>query len=212
MNEANRLLITLAAAAWIVAMAVIMFITWAAPADAIDRLGDFVEFLDENDSTAGKLIITLAALAASILALLIIIVELAPEDEPKELHVEQAGATTIIPADALRLRLEEALLSLPEVTAARSRVWSRNRGISAALELTVAHDANVANVTQEAARIVVDTVQTDLGLPVAGVPSVRIAFGGSRTGPAPRRAEALVYEETTAEAPAEEQPDQTPQG
>ena len=37
--------------------------------------------------------------------------------------------------------------------------------------------ANVASVTQEAARVVVDTVQTDLGLPVAGMPTVSIAFG-----------------------------------
>jgi hypothetical protein len=185
MNETNRLLITLAAAAWIVLMAVLIFITWAAPDDAIDKLGDFVEFLDDNDSTGGKLIVSLAALAASIFALLIIIVELAPEDEPRELRVEQAGATTIIPADALRLRLEEALLSLPDVTAARARVWSREKGIAANLELTVAPTANIANVTQEAGRVVVDTVQTDLGLPVAGVPSVKIAFGGTRH-PAPQ--------------------------
>ena len=46
-----------------------------------------------------------------VFALLVIIIEFAPDDEPRELRVEQAGATTIIPADALRMRLEEALLS-----------------------------------------------------------------------------------------------------
>jgi hypothetical protein len=181
MNEANRLLIVLTAAAWIILMAVIIFITWAAPEDAIRRLGDFVEFLDDNDSNAGKLIVSLAALAAAVLALLVIIVEFAPEDERKELRVEQGGATTIVPADALRLRLEEALLALPEVTAARSRVSTRDRGIAAALDLTVTPQANLGNVTQDAVRVVIDTVQTDLGLPVTGVPTVKITFGGSKT-------------------------------
>ncbi len=180
MNEANRLLVVLVAAAWIVLMAVIIFVAWAAPEDTIRRLGDFVEFLDDNDTNAGKLIISLAALAAAVLALLVIIVELAPEDEPKELRVEQGGATTIVPADALRLRLEEALLALPDVTAARSRVGTRERGIAAGLELTVTPGANLASVTQDAVRVVIDTVQTDLGLPVSGVPTVKIAFGGSK--------------------------------
>jgi hypothetical protein len=188
MNELNRVLIVLGAAVWIVAMAVIIFITWAAPEEAIDRLGDFVEFLDDNDSNAGKLIISLAALAAAVLALLVIIVELAPDVEPKELHIEQAGATTIVPADALRLRLEEALLTLPDVTAARARVTTKDRAIAAALELTVTPQSNLASVTQEANRVVIDTVQTDLGLPVAGVPTVKISFGGSRAPAAPASA------------------------
>jgi hypothetical protein len=51
------------------------------------------------------------------------------------------------------------------------------------LELTVAPDTNVATVTQEATRTVADALQTDLGLPVAGVPSVRIAFGGPKAEP-----------------------------
>jgi hypothetical protein len=180
MNETNRLIITLLAAAVIVLMAVLIFLAWAAPDDVIDSAGDFAEFLEDNNTNAGKLIVTLAALATAVLALLVIIVELAPEDEPKDLRVEQAGATTIVPADALRMRLEEALLSLPEVTAARSRVSSHSKGIAVALELTLTPEANVAHVTQEAARVVVDTVQTDLGLPVAGVPTVKVAFGGSK--------------------------------
>lgn len=189
MNEANRLLIVFVSAAAIVTMAVLIFVTWAAPDEAIDRVGDFAEFLSDNNTTAAQALVTLAALVVAVIGLLLIIVELAPDDEPRELRVEQAGATTIIPADALRMRLEEALLTLPDVTAARSRVWSRNKGIAANLELAVAPHANVATVTQEAARIVIDTVQTDLGLPVVGVPSVKIAFAGSRPGMSQRAAE-----------------------
>jgi len=180
MNELNRFLIVLVACVLIVLMAIVIFLVWTAPDDAINELQSVVDFLRDNNETAGQLIVTLGALTVIVLALLMIIVELAPEDEPKELRVEQAGATTVIPADALRLRLEEALLNLPEVTAARARVKTRDGGIASNLELTVTPHANLAGVTQEATRVVVDAVQTDLGLPVAGVPSVKFTFGGSK--------------------------------
>jgi len=180
MNETNRLFIVLLAAAFIVAVVVVIFLTWAAPDRSINRLGDAVQFLRDNNTTAGQLIVTLAGAAIAVFALLVIVVEFGPEDEPRELRVEQAGATTIIPAEALRMRLEEALLMLPDVTAARSHVASRDKGIATTLDLTVTPTANVTNVTQEAVRVAVDVVHSDLGLGVAGVPKVRIAFGGSK--------------------------------
>lgn len=187
MNEMNRYLIVLVSAAWIVVMAAVIFVTWTIPNDAVDRIGDFAEFFADNNTTSGQLVVTLGALATAVLALLWIVVELAPEDEVKELRIEQAGATTIVPADALRLRLEEALLVLPGITAARSRVRPRDKGVSVDLELTVTQSANVGEVTQAAMRTVVDTMHEDLGLPVSGTPEVKIAFGGSRVIPEERR-------------------------
>lgn len=223
MNESNRLFIVLGAATWIVIAVAVVFLTWAAPDRSIDRLGDAVTFLRDNNTTAGQLIVTLAAAATAVLALLLIIVEFAPEDEPRELRVEQAGAVTIVPAEALRMRLEEALLALPTITAARSHVLSRDKGIAAALELTVTPEANVSEVTQHAVRTVVDTVQTDLGLPVAGTPRVKVAFGGPKqaveavadvagtpplsgtAAPSPAHADAspgpLIYDESPPDSP-----------
>ncbi len=204
MNELNRYLVVLCAAAWIVAMAVVVFLTWAAPTESIDALADIVEFLDDNDGTAGKLVITLGALALTVLALLWIIVELAPDDEVKELRIEQAGATTIVPADALRLRLEESLLGLGGVTAARSKVWPRDKGVAVGIDLTIVQTANVGDVTQQAVRAVVDTLHEDLGLPVSGTPEVRIAFGGSRSGD--HGATTIISPPTPPEPPRAEQP------
>ena len=62
MDSSNRLFIVFCACAWIVAMAVIIFLTWAAPDRTINRLGDFVQFLSDNNTDAGKLVVTLAAL------------------------------------------------------------------------------------------------------------------------------------------------------
>ncbi len=184
MNETNRTAIVLLAALWIVLMAVIIFAAWAAADDAVDRLGDFVQYLDDHrDEDASRLILTLGALVLIVLSLLVIIVELAPEKEGQEIRIEQAGATTIVPAEPLRLRLEEALTGMTKVTAARARVFSQEKGIGMKLELTVTPDANIAVVTQEASRVVVETLQADLGLPVSAPPSVRIVFGPPKTEP-----------------------------
>ena len=182
MNELNRYLIVVVAAVLIVVMAVVIFLTWAVPEETIDVLADIVQFFEDNTGTTGQIVVTLAALALAVLALLWIVIELAPDDEVKELRIEQAGATTIIPADALRLRLEESLLTLDGVTAARSRVWPRDKGVAVSLDLTVVLTANVGDITQQAVRAVVDTLHEDLGLPVSGTPDVHIAFGGSRSG------------------------------
>ncbi len=183
MNETNRSVIILLAGLGIIAMAVVVFATWAADEEAVDRLGDFVEYLDAHRDDPERLILTLGALVMAVLALLVIILEIAPEEETRELKVEQAGTMVVVPAGALRLRLEEALSALPQVTAAKVRVFSRDKGIGTSLELTITPDANVAAVTQEATRTIADSLQADLGLPVAGLPSVRIAFGEPKAEP-----------------------------
>ncbi len=187
MNETNRMLLVTLASAWIVAMVAIIFLAWADPDRVILRLGDFVEFLDDNNTDAGRLVVSLGAAATAVVALLVIILEFGPEDEPKELRVEQAGATTVIPSSALRDRLEEALIALPDVSDARTRVRSKDQAIAAEVNLTVTRAANVGDLTQRAVRVVVDTVHTDLGLAVAGMPKVKFAFadGGGKAEPPP---------------------------
>jgi hypothetical protein len=210
MNEANRTAIVLLAAAWIVLMAIVIFLAWAAPDETINAMGDIVQELDNNNDTAGRLILTLGALALAVFALLVIILELAPEDEERELRVKQAGSTTIVPARALRLRLEEALASMPEVTTAKARVWTRDNGIATGLDLGLRTRANVANVTQESSRIVVDIIQTELGLPVAGLPDVRVSFGGEKPLPVTEAAKSPEASASSIVRPPERQPQTDP--
>ena len=183
MNETNRVAIVLLAALWIVLMAVVIFVAWVAYPETVDRLGDFEEYLIAHDDDASRLILTLGALVLIVLSLLVIIVELAPEEEAREIRVEQAGATTIVPAQPLQQRLEEALTGMSHVSAAKARVFSQDKGIGMKLDLTVTPDANIAVVTQEASRVVVETLQADLGLPVGALPQVRIVFGPAKAAP-----------------------------
>ena len=179
MSEINRMAIVVLAALVIIVMAVVTFIAWAAPDETIDRLGDFVQYLTAHNDDASKLILTLGALTLVILAILVIVLELAPQAQAEELSVEQAGATTIVSAEGLRQRLEEVLLALPAVTAARVNVVTRNKGIAAALELTVQPQTNVGVASQEAMQAVTQTVQEEMGLPLAEAPRLRITFGAA---------------------------------
>jgi len=183
MSENNRTVIVLLAALWIILMAVVIFVAWAADVETVERLDDFVQYLDDHRNNASRLILTLGALVLIVLALLVIIVELAPEEEAREIRVEQAGATTIVPAEPLRLRLEEALMAMPQITTATARVFSRDKGIAMSLDLTVTPETNIGAVTQEASRVVVETLQADLGLPVSVPPTVRITFGPPKVEP-----------------------------
>jgi hypothetical protein len=203
-NEANRLFIVILAAAVIVVMAVIIFLTWSADTDVIDRIGDFAEYLEAHNDDAGKLIVTLAALVVVVLSFLLIILELAPEEEERELRVKQAGAVTIVPAGALRQRLEEALRTRPGITAARARVSTGDKGIATNLNLTVAPSSNIAAVSQDAVRVAVDTIQNDLGLPVHGVPTVRVTFADGKDRPAPVASSVIKPPETPATAGTDE--------
>lgn len=221
MNETNRFAIVLLAAVWIILMAVVIFLTWAAAPESLDRLGDMVAFMEDHQDNASKLILTLGAMVLIVLALLVIIVELAPEEQALELKVEQAGATTIIPADIVRGRLEEALVTLPQVTAAHVRMVSRDKAVGVTLELTVTPETNLAAVTQEASRVVAETLQTDLGLPLETHPTVRITFGGPKAQPVassavqpPEEGEPAAPEGTPPAAPSEEpaQPPPTSEG
>ena len=189
MNETNRTAIVFAAAVWIVLMAIVIFLTWAAPGDVIEALGDLVQDMDKNNDTAGRLIITLGALALAVLGVLVIILELAPEDEERELRVKQAGSTTIVPARPLKARLEEALSSLPDVNTARARVYTKDNGIATNLDVGLKPRSSVGHVTQEASRVVVDIIQTELGLPVAGLPNVRVSFGDGKPMPVTKAAQ-----------------------
>lgn len=176
MNEINRSAIIGLAGLVIVLMAVVIFVAWAADTESIGRLRDFVQFLDDHTDNPGKLILSLGALVLIVLALLVIIAEVAPEGEGGEIRIQQEGATTIVPAQVVRERLEQALLAQPHVTAAKAEVTSRGPGVLATLHLTVSPDTSAAFAAQDAARVVAETVENQLGLPVAGVPVVRLSF------------------------------------
>jgi|GEM_PF-2283554 len=175
MREINRSIIILLAALVIIGMAMIIFLAWAAPDETIDRLGDLVQYFDAHNDNPGRLILTLGALTVIVLAVLTLVIEVAPQEQAGELKVKQAGSTTIVSSEGIRQRLEEALLGEPSITTAKVRVASHSDGVGTTLNLTLAAGSNVANATEEATRIVTQTLEEEMGLPAAP-PRIRVAF------------------------------------
>ena len=176
MNEVNRVGVVLISAAVIVLAAAVILLSWTEYARIVDAFGDFVEYLVVHEDAAAKVIITLGALTIAVIATLVIVIELSPQEDQRELRLEHGGTTTIVPADVLRLDIEEAILTLPAVTGARADVASHRGKIAVGIELTVIPETNVAVISQEATAALAHRLE-EAGLPLSQAPRLHITFG-----------------------------------
>jgi hypothetical protein len=210
----NRVIIVVLAAVWVILMAVVILLAWTADTETINRLADFVNYLDDHTDNPSKLILTLGASALIVLSLIIIIAELAPEPGTGDVRLEGvAGATAVLPAEAICQRIEHELMALPEIQEARASVTARDKGLAVALGLTLTPDANVALTTEEACHRTQETIEQRIGVALVGLPTVQIAFGpdeGEAGPPAPEPPPPPAAEETPPPPAAEEPPPEVP--
>jgi hypothetical protein len=182
----NRAAIVGLAFAWVIFMALVILLTWGADSETIDRLGDMVRYLNDHTDNASKLILTLGVAALIVLSLIVIVAELAPAPPTTEVRLESVtGATAILPTEVIIQRLEQELRSLPLVQEAQAMVAARDKGLAVALNLTLAPDANVASATEEACRLVQETIEQKIGVALVGLPTVQIRFGPVAGTPPP---------------------------
>jgi len=183
----NRAAIVGLAFVWVILMALVILLTWGADTETIDRLGDLVSYLNDHTDNASKLILTLGVAALIVLSLIVIVAELVPaEPAAAEVRLESVtGATAVLPTEAITQRLEFELRSLAQVQEAQAMVAARDRGLAVALNLTLTSDANVASATEEACRVVQETVEQKIGVALVGLPTVQIRFGPPVAAPPP---------------------------
>jgi len=188
----NRAAIVGLAFAWVIIMALVILLTWGADSESIDRLGDFVSYLNNHTDNASKLILTLGAAALIVLALMVIVAELVPAEPTAEVRLESVtGATAILPMEAITQRLEEELRSLSQVQEAQAMVAARDKGLAVGMHLTLTPDANVSSTTEEACRVAQDTIEQKIGVALVGLPTVQIRFApATATPPPPPKADA----------------------
>jgi phosphotransferase system glucose/maltose/N-acetylglucosamine-specific IIC component len=187
----NRAAIVGLAFAWVIIMALVILLTWGADSESIDRLGDFVSYLNNHTDNASKLILTLGAAALIVLALMVIVAELVPTEPTAEVRLESVtGATAILPMEAITQRLEEELRSLPQVQEAQATVAARDKGLAVGMHLTLTPDANVSSATEEACRVAQDTIEQKIGVALVGLPTVQIRFAPATATPPPPKADA----------------------
>ena len=177
MDAFNRGTIVALAAIWVILMAVVILVTWAADTETIDRLGDLVRYLDDHTDNASKLILTLGASSLIVLCLIVIVAELTPAGPSAEIRLEGVtGATAILSTEDINQRIEQEVTALPQVKESKASVTARDRGLAVALNLVLGPDANVPEATEEACRVTQETIEQKIGVILVGLPKVQITF------------------------------------
>ena len=186
MDAFNRGIIVALAAIWIILMVVVIFVTWAADAETIDRLGDLVRYLDDHTDNASKLILTLGVSSLIVLCLIVIVAELAPAGPSTDIRLEGVtGATAVLSTEDINQRIEQEVTALPQIKESKASVTARDRGLAVALNLVLGPDANVPEATEEACRVTQETIEQKIGVALVGLPTVQIRFSAPEGEPAP---------------------------
>lgn len=186
MDAFNRGIIVILAAIWATLMVVVIFVTWAADAETIDRLSDLVRYLDDHTDNASKLILTLGASSLIVLSLIIIVAELAPAGPSTDIRLEGVtGATAVLSTEDINQRIEQEVTALPQIKESKASVTARDRGLAVALNLILGPDANVPEATEEACRVTQETVEQKIGVALVGLPTVQIRFSVPEGEPVP---------------------------
>ena len=186
MDAFNRGIIVALAAIWVILMAVVILVTWAADTETIDRLGDLVRYLDEHTDNPSKLILTLGASALVVLCLIVIVAELAPAGPSADIRLEGVtGANAILSTEDITQRIEQEVTALPQVKESKASVTARDRGLAVALNLVLGPDANVPEATEQACRVTQETIEQKIGVALVGLPTVQITFSPPEDKPAP---------------------------
>jgi hypothetical protein len=209
MDIANRLAIVLLALLIIFAVAVVVLFTWAAAPESVERLSDFVGFLNDHAEDDGsRVILTLGAAVVSLLALVIVIVELTPPQAERVPVRDVRAGDALLSTDAIAQRLRQEISAVPHVTQTKATVSARGKGVEIDLELHVDPETNLALTSEEACRAVENLLTNRLSVEMARPPRLNLRYSELRLAGAPpgvpSSAPAAEPEETAAAEPPEE--------
>jgi hypothetical protein len=176
MDVTNRVLIIGASLLWIFIIFVIILLAWGAPDDSIIRIQDLGGYLEDHNNNAAKLIITFGGLIFALLALMIIIIELAPE-QTGQLAVARVGSGDArIGTDEIALRVEEELRAVPQLAQVQATVIGRGQKAEVRLDLQVGPQADLALVAEEACHRAQQLVEGRMGVALTGPPKADLHY------------------------------------
>jgi hypothetical protein len=211
MDLTNRVLIAGVAFLWILVIFIIIFLAWGFPDQSIERLGDLAGYLEDHNTTGAKLIITFGGLILALLAVLVIIFEMAPP-ETGSLKVAKVGTGEArIGTDEISHRLEEELRALPQVNQVQVSVLARGQKAEVNLNLHVAAEADLAATTEEACRRARQLIEERMGVALTRPPQAQLHYRELRVA-RPQEASPPAPSEwpLTAPPPAPPSPQESP--
>jgi hypothetical protein len=176
MDVTNRVLIIGASLLWIFIIFVIILLAWGAPDESITRILDLGDYLNDHNNNAAKLIITFGGLIFALIALMIIIIELAPE-QTGQLAVTKVGSGDArIGTDEIALRVEEELRAVPQLAQVQATVIGRGQKAEVRLDLQVSPQADLALVAEEACHRAQQLIEGRMGVGLTGRPKADLHY------------------------------------
>lgn len=150
MNAFNRLIVVLGSLALIVAVVAVIVLAWGFSGDAIDRMGDLVEYVDAHENNTARLVLTLGGAIVGVIALIVLLLELSPGPSRMVEIGEVEGGKAFLSTEAIGRRLEQLTGSVGGVTSSRARVASQGKAVAVSLHLQVSPAYDVAAIADQA--------------------------------------------------------------
>jgi hypothetical protein len=183
MNVVNRLIVVLGVMVLIAFAGMVIVLAWAYGPETIHKLGSFVTYLNDHDTTVPKIVITLGASFVILVALAFLLLEVAPRAGKTVAVMEVGMGTAVISTAAVSRRLEQIVTSLPQVEATRAKVGGKKKGISVNLQVMVDPSADLSATATEVAGAVEDAVTRQMKLTMAAPAHLQLYYSTRRMRP-----------------------------
>lgn len=185
MNVVNRLVVVLGVVVLILFAAMVIVLAWAYSGETIHKLGSFVTYLDDHETTVPKVVITLGASFLILVGLSFLMLELAPRTEKTVVVRDVETGTAVLSTVAVARRLEQIVTSLPEVETVRAKVAGKKKAVEVNLQVMVDPESDLSAIASEVARVVQDAVTQQMSVAMAGPPRLRLYYSARSTGVEP---------------------------
>ena len=175
MNVFNRLFMTLLGLVLIGLAIAVVALTWTIPNDTITWLRDATDWMARHNEDTEKALLSLIAGTIAFLALVLVLLELLPDNGDVKVTDLRVGGAVLSTADITQ-RVEEAVRTVDHVVNVKASVKAKRKGVLVLLNLDVDPDANLAIVTDEACEAASDMLSNKVHVALAEPPQARLHY------------------------------------
>lgn len=198
MNVFNRLFMTLLGLALVALAIAVLALTWTIPEDTIAWLRDATDWMGRHNQDTEKALLSLIAGVVAFLGLVLVLLELLPDNGDVRVTDLRVGGAVLSTADITQ-RVEEAVRTVDHVVNVKASVKAKGRkGVVVLLNLDVDPDANLMVVTDEACEAATDMLTNKVHVSLAEPPQARLHY------------RELRFKTRTVREPASPPPDEDP--
>ncbi|MBI2906098.1 MAG: hypothetical protein HYX92_00435 [Chloroflexi bacterium] len=166
MSLFNRALIIILLLVSIVFWLAVAAVVLLSPDELVSVLKYSVLFLEANITLYTQLMVALLAVIVVLASALILVIELTPSTPSAVQLTQVASGVAMLTTDAIGQRIKHDMQALPEVHEVVPKVAARGRSVDITLELRTGPDSNVTKTSEEAGRLVRDSVEKNMGVKI----------------------------------------------